>query len=376
LKGDLPMLPDPRPYFSDLPDPRRTTRNKLHKLEDIVMLTLCAVLCGDEDWVSIEDFGHDNEEWLRQFLELSNGIPSHDTLSDVMGRIQPEAFAQAFQAWVQAGLPSLAEQQIAIDGKSLRGSRQGNGMVHMMSAFATHARIVLACQEVPDKTNEISAIPDLLAQLDLTGALVTIDAMGCQKRIAHDIVAQQADYVLALKENHATLYDDVKLWLDTNDVEGHVYATQTIEKDHGRIETRRVVVSKEIDWLPQASEWAGLKAVAMVDSVREIGHKISRERRYYLCSITNVDRIAQSIRQHWAIENQQHWILDVQFGEDAHRTRTLFSAANLALIRRAALNILHADSSNKLSIRRRKRRALANLAYREALLFRSQLFSA
>jgi len=370
------MLPDPRPYFSDLPDPRRTTRNKLHKLEDIVMLTLCAVLCGDEDWVSIEDFGHDNEEWLRQFLELSNGIPSHDTLSDVMGRIQPEAFAQAFQAWVQAGLPSLAEQHIAIDGKSLRGSRQGNGMVHMMSAFATHARIVLACQEVPDKRNEISAIPDLLAQLDLTGALVTIDAMGCQKRIAHDIVAQQADYVLALKENHATLYDDVKRWLDTNDAEGHVYATQTIEKDHGRIETRRVVVSKEIDWLPQTSQWAGLKAVAMVDSVREIGHKISRERRYYLCSITNVDRIAQSIRQHWAIENQQHWILDVQFGEDAHRTRTLFSAANLALIRRAALNILQADSSNKLSIRRRKRRALANLAYREAFLFRSQLFSA
>lgn len=369
------MLSDPRPYFTDLPDPRRETRNKLHKLEDIVMITLCAVLCGDEDWVSIEDFGHENEAWLRQFLELPHGIPSHDTLSDVMGRIHPEAFAQAFSAWAQAGLPALVGQQVAIDGKSLRGSRDGDGMIHMISAFATQARIVLASQAIPDKENEITAIPDLLAQLDLKGAVVTIDAIGCQKRIAQAIVEQQADYVLALKENHATLYDDVKLWLDTNDAEGYVHVAQSVEKDHGRIETRRVAVSKELDWLGQKTEWAGLKAVALVESIRETGDKLSRERRYYLCSMTEVQRIAHTIRQHWTIENQQHWILDVQFGEDAHRTRKNHSAANLALIRRTALNLLQADSTDKRSIRRRKRRALGNLAYRESLLFRNQAAS-
>lgn len=369
------MLPDPRPYFTDLPDPRRETRNKLHKLEDIVMLTLCAVLCGDEDWVSIEDFGHENEAWLRKFLELPNGIPSHDTLSDVMGRIRPDAFAQAFGAWTRAGLPVLAGQQVAIDGKSLRGSRDGGGMIHMISAFATQARIVLASHAIPDKENEITAIPDLLSQLDIKGAVVTIDAMGCQKRIAQAIVEQQADYVLALKENHATLYDDVQLWLDTQDAEGHVYVTQRVEKGHGRIETRRVAVSKTLDWLAQKTEWAGLKAVALVESIREIGDKLSRERRYYLCSMSDVQRIAQAIRHHWTIENEQHWILDVQFGEDAHRTRTNHSAANLGLIRRAALNLLQADSTNTRSIRRRKRYALGNPDYRERLLFKTQAAS-
>jgi predicted transposase YbfD/YdcC len=366
----MSMLPDPRSYFADLPDPRRETRNKLHKLEDIVMLTLCGVLCGDEDWVSIEDFGHENEAWLRQFLELPNGIPSHDTLSDVIGRINKAAFAEAFCAWAQAGLPALAGKQVALDGKSLRGSRGEEGMVHMISAFATQARIVLASQSVADKENEISAIPHLLSQLDLKGAVVTIDAMGCQKNIAQAIVAQQADYVLALKENHPTLYDDVKLWLDTQDAEGHVRMVEQIEKDHGRIETRRVAVSTELDWLEQKTEWAGLKALALVESIREIGEKVSRERRYYLCSITDVAHIAQIVRDHWAIENRQHWILDVQFGEDAHRTRKNHSAANLALIRRTALNLLQQDPTDKRSIRRRKRRALADLAYRENLLFR------
>ena len=367
------MLPNPQPFFAELPDPRRETRNKLHKLEDIVMITLCAVLGGYEDWVSIEDFGYGNETWLRGFLELPNGIPSHDTLSDVMGRIDRDAFAQAFGKWVQAGLPELVGHQVAIDGKSLRGSRVGDGMVHVISAFATQARIVLAAGAIPDKANEITAIPGLLAQLDLTGAVVTIDAMGCQKTVAQAIVDQQADYVLALKENHPTLHGDIKLWLDDNDEQGYVRMHETIEKDHGRIETRRTLVSTELDWLAQKKDWPGLQAVAMVESTREIGNKVSCERRYYLCSITDVTRIAQTIRQHWAIENQQHWILDVQFGEDAHRARKDHSAANLALIRRTALNLLQQDTSNKWSIRRRKMRSLSDLPYREALLFRTTL---
>lgn len=367
------MLPNPLPFFVHLPDPRRETRNKLHKVEDIVMITLCAVLGGFEDWVSIEDFGHANETWLRGFLELPNGIPSHDTLSDVIGRIDRDAFATAFFTWVRAGFPALAGQQVAIDGKSLRGSRSDGGMVHVISAFATQARLVLAANAIPDKANEITAIPGLLAQLDLAGAIVTIDAMGCQKNVAKAIVNQKADYVLALKENHPDLYGDVKLWLDDCDRQGHVRAQETIEKDHGRIETRRTVVSNDINWLTQKVEWSGLQALAMVESRREIGDKVSCERRYYLCSITDVARIAQTIRQHWAIENQQHWILDVQFGEDAHRTRKNHSAANLGLIRRTALNLLQQDTSNKWSVRRRKMRANFDLAYREALLFRNDI---
>ena len=365
----MPMLPNPQPFFADLPDPRRETRNKLHKLEDIVMITLCAVLGGFEDWVSIEDFGYANEEWLRGFLELPNGIPSHDTLSDVIGRIDRHAFASAFGEWGRAGLPELAGHQVAVDGKSLRGSRSDDGMVHLISAYATQARLVLAANAIPDKTNEITAIPGLLAQLDLAGAIVTIDAMGCQKNVAKVIVEQKADYVLALKENHPGLHEDVKLWLDDSNQQGYVHAHETIEKDHGRIESRRTVVSTDIEWLSQKSEWQGLQAVAMVESSREIGGKVSCERRYYLCSITDVARIALAIRHHWAIENQQHWILDVQFGEDAHRTRKDHSAANLGMIRRAALNLLQQDTSNKWSIRRRKMRANFDLAYRESILF-------
>lgn len=365
------MLPNPQPFFANLPDPRKVTRNKLHKLEDIVMITLCAVLAGHEDWVSIEDFAHANEEWLRRFLELPNGVPSHDTLSDVIGRIDRVAFARAFGAWVEAGLPELAGHQVAIDGKSLRGSRGQDGAVHVISAFATQARLVLAAQAVPDKANEITAIPDLLAQLNLAGAVVTIDAMGCQREIARAIVDQKADYVLALKDNHPTLHDDVKLWIDNCDAQGHVRMHETVEKDHGRIETRRVVVSTELDWLAQKQAWPGLQAVAMVESTRDMAGKTSCERRYYLCSLRDVTRIAQTIRSHWAIENQQHWILDVQFGEDAHRTRKNHSAANLGLIRRTALNLLQQDTSTKWSIRRRKMRFQYDLKYRETLLFRN-----
>lgn len=209
------MLANPQTYFAELPDPRRQTRNKPHKLEDIVMITLCAVVCGFEDWVSIEDFGCENEPWLRGFLELPHGIPSHDTLSDVMGRIDRQAFARAFGEWMQQSLPALAGQQVELDGKSLRGSRDGQQLpVHLMSAFATQARLVLGVQAVADKSNEIHAIPDLLAQVELAGAVVTIDAMGCQKSVAQAIVKKKADSVLALKDNHPILREEVASWLD------------------------------------------------------------------------------------------------------------------------------------------------------------------
>lgn len=363
------MLPDPRPYFGDLPDPRRETKNKLHKLIDIVMIVLCSVLSGIEDWANMELFAEEKEEWFRRFLELPNGIPSHDTLSDVVGRLDRKVFATCFIRWVKAGLPQLAEEHIAIDGKSLRGSRQEEeSMVHLVSAYASKAQLVLGHQAVEGKSNEITAIPKLLGLLDIEGALVTIDAMGCQKDIASMIVEKKADYVLALKGNHEQLHEAVKLWLDTEWEKGRLSITQTVEKGHGRIETRRYAVSDRIEWLEQKKDWIGLKSVGVVESTRESGGKISVERRYYLNSIDDLSHFAETVRAHWQTENQQHWVLDVQFGEDANRSRKDHSAQNLALVRRAALNLLRHAEDSKRSLKKRQLRAALNDDYRWAVL--------
>ena len=365
----LPQLLDPRPYFAHLPDPRRETQNKLHNLHDILMMVLCAVLSGVEDWVGMEAFAEEKETWLRGFLELPNGIPSHDTLSDVMGRIDPGAFQTAFTAWATAALPGLADEQVCVDGKAVRGSRKGDDpAVHLVSAFAGRARWVLAQRAVAEKSNEITAIPDLLGLLDLEGAVVSIDAMGCQKAIAQTIVDGGADYVLALKDNHPTLCEDVRLRLDTEVARGHLTALETVEKNHGRIEIRRYALGDRIDWLEAKPDWAGLQAVGRVESTRIIGDQTSTECRYFLCSFPDRDRFAAIVRGHWGIENQQHWVLDVQFGEDACRTRKDHSAENLALIRRIALNVLRHNGPPRDSIRRRKLRAALNDQYRLRLL--------
>ncbi len=364
-----PQLLDPRPYFAHLPDPRRETRNKLHKLHDILMIVLCAVLSGVEDWVGMADFAEEKEAWLRGFLELPHGIPSHDTLSDVLGRIDPVAFRAAFTAWATAALPGLAGEHVYVDGKTVRGSRDGeNPAVHLVSAFAGQARWVLAQQAVAEKSNEITAIPDLLALLDLHGAVVSADAMGCQKAIAQTIVEGGADDVLTLKDNHPTLGEEVQLWLDTEVAGGRLPIQETIEKDHGRIEIRRYALSSQIDWLEAKPDWTGLQAVGRVESTRLIGDQASTECRYFLCSFPDRDRFATVVRGHWGIENQQHWVLDVQFGEDACRTRSDHSAANLALIRRVALNLLRHNGPPRDSIRRRKLRAALNDDYRLCLL--------
>ena len=365
----LPQLLDPRPYFADLPDPRRETRNKLHPLRDILMIVLCAVLSGVEDWVGMEAFAEEKETWLRGVLDLPHGIPSHDTLSDVLGRIDPVAFRAAFTAWATAALPDLAGEQVCVDGKTVRGSRAGeNPAVHLVSAFAGQARWVLAQQAVAEKSNEITAIPDLLTLLDLHGAVVSIDAMGCQKAIAQTIIDGGADYVLALKDNHPTLCEAVQFWLNTEVACGRLPVQETAEKDHGRIEIRRYALSDQIDWLDAKPDWAGLQAVGRVESTRIIGDQVSTECRYFLCSFPDRDRFVTAARGHWGIENQQHWVLDVQFGEDACRTRNDHSAANLALIRRVALNMLRHNGPPRDSIRRRKLRAALNDDYRLRLL--------
>jgi predicted transposase YbfD/YdcC len=364
------MLSDPRPYFADIDDPRRANRNKLHNLHDILMIVLCAVLSGVEDWVGMEVFAQEKADWLRQFIGLENGIPSHDTLSDVMGRIDYTAFSVAFMNWVQGALPSLADEHIAVDGKTLRGSReQGRSTVHLVSAFAAKARLVLAQQAVCEKSNEIIAIPDVLSLLELKGAVVSIDAMGCQKDIAALIVEKDADYVLALKDNHPTLADDVGLWLDTEYAANRLTVHETLDKGHGRLEERRYVLSDDIDWLSSKVDWKGLSAVGMVESVRHIKGKTSIERRYYLCSFNDLQKFSNTVRNHWSIENQQHWLLDVQFGEDNNRSRKEHSAKNLATVRRMALNIIrHNDPHNKRSLRQRQNMAAFNDNYRLRLI--------
>jgi len=343
------MLPNPQPYFAKLVDPRRETRNKLHALQDIIMITLCATLCGYDDWVGIEDFAHENEAWLREFLPLANGIPSHDTLSDVIGRLERKAFADAFARW--------------------RGSRQNGSAVHLMSAFATEARLVLAQCEVPGKANEITALPDLMTQLDLRGAVVSIDAIGCQKTVAEQIVAAKADYVLTLKDNHPTLREEVALWLDEQTDKGALPILETIDKDHGRLEVRRYSLSGQLDWLEPRAQWKGLAALGRVESIRHVGGRETRECRYFLSSIGDLKHFAGVVRDHWAIENSQHWVLDVQFREDANRSRKDHSASNLAVIRRAALNLIRQHDSSQLSIGRRRIRACTNAQYRTQLLF-------
>ena len=366
----LPKLLDPRPYFADLPDPRRETRNKLHKLHDILMIVLCAVLSGVEDWVGMEAFAEEKEAWLQGFLDLPNGIPSHDTLSDVMGRIDPGAFRLGFTVWATAALPNLAGEQVCVDGKAVRGSRDGeHPAVHLVSAFAGQARWVLAQQAVAEKSNEITAIPDLLALLDLQGAVVSADAMSYQKAIAQTIVEGGADSVLALKDNPPTLCEDVQLWLDTEVTCRRLPVQETVEKDHGRLEIRHYALSSHIDWLEAKPDWAGLQAVGRVESTRIIGDQTSTECRYFLCSFPDRERFAAAVRGHWGIENQQHWVLDVQFGENACRTRKDHSAENLALIRRVALNVLRHNGPARDSIRRCKLRAALNDDYRLRLLF-------
>ena len=256
-----------------------------------------------------------------------------------------------------------------MDGKTVRGSRDGeNPAIHLVSAFAGQARWVLAQQAVTEKSNEITAIPNLLAMLDLQGAVVSADAMGCQKTIAHPIIAGGADSVLALKDNHPTLCEDVQLWLDAEVAHGRLPVQETVEKDHGRIEIRRYAISHSIDGLDAKPDWAGLQAVGRVESTRIIGDQTSTECRYFLCSFVDQGRFAATVRGHWGIENQQHWVLDVQFGEDACRTRQDHSAENLALIRRVALNMLRHNGPPRDSIRRRKLRAALNHDYRLRLL--------
>jgi predicted transposase YbfD/YdcC len=334
-------------YFVRLPDPRRQ-HLKRHRLIDIVVIALCAVICGANDWQQVVTFAHRRRAWLETFLELANGIPSHDTFERVFDRLDPHAFQACFRRWVEALAEHLGLKHVAIDGKTLRHS--GNGPkgwrpLHVVSAWATECHLSLGQVAVDEKSNEITAIPRLLELLDLKDALVTLDAMGCQKEIARQVVEAGGDYILTVKENQPHLLEDVQACVGAalaNDFGGgHCDTWQTKDSGHGRQEVRTYAIIADPEGIRNREEWAKLKVVGMCLREREIQGKWSTEVHYFVGSREmKAPSYAKALRGHWGIENNLHWQLDLTFGEDASRVQRRHGAENLALVRRLALSLL------------------------------------
>jgi predicted transposase YbfD/YdcC len=357
-------------YFVELEDPRRYYGNKKHELSDILVLTILAVIGGAEGWVDVEDFGVEKEEWLKGFLKLTNGIPSHDTIGKVFSMLESENFERCFLKWVKSIIKVEGREIIAIDGKTLRRSHNGiNPAIHMISAWASRSGLILGQLKTEDKSNEITAIPELLGMIDVGGSIVTIDAAGCQKNIARQIVEQEGEYVLALKANQRFLYEEVSLYLsdcikeDFKDIRYDSY--ETLEKGHGRIEKRKYWITDEIEWLQEKELWEGLRAIGCVESRRKNvkSGEVTTERRYYITTLSQ-DAVcfADAVRRHWSIENSLHWCLDVTFNEDQCRVRKDHGAENFAIIRRIALNLIKLEKS-KGSISGKRKRAGWNNNY-------------
>jgi predicted transposase YbfD/YdcC len=344
-------------HFSDLPDPRQ--RGKvMYPLDEVLLLCLLAVLAGAETIVDIALFGDKKLALLRRFRSFAAGTPSHDHLGDILATLDAEHFQRCFVAWV-ASLTGAAAEVIAIDGKTLRRSQGAKAAIHMVSAFAARQRLVLGQVKVADKANEIVAIPKLLDMLVIEGAIVTIDAMGCQRTIAQKIVEKKADYVLALKGNQGALRDDVELFVTeqkANDFkDSTVSRDQTVDGDHGRIETRTTTVIHDIDWIHKRHQWPGLKTIIMVESIREIGSKIEQETRFYVTSLDlPASQMGAIVRSHWAVENQLHWIMDMVFRDDECRLRTENAPANFTTIKHMATNLLR-RAVTKDSLRARRK---------------------
>ena len=357
--------------FSDLADPR-VERTRLHSLHDILVIALCAMVCGAEGWDDFVEFAHAKREWFTARLRLENGIPCADTFRRVFARLDPMVFTAGFLRWTQAvseesqasGLPV-----IAVDGKTLRHSfdtASEQKAVHMVSAWASESRLVLAQTPVSEKGNEITAVPVLLGMLDIAGCIVTADAMSCQKTIATQIMEQKGDYVLALKGNHEHLAEDVALLFAHSEAkrwEERPHSVHTaLEADHGRIETRtcRVIALADLagTWDDIAAEWSGLASVVEIYSKRQVGEKISEERRYYLSSLTKSAKVhLKVIRKHWGIENSVHWVLDVVMNEDACRIRKDNAPQNMATLRHLALNLMRQETTHKRGVKAKSKRA-------------------
>ena len=352
-------------YLTTIPDPRQE-RTRLHSLTDILVLSLCAIICGADGFVAIEEFGILKEAWLKTFLDLPNGIPSHDTIGRVFAMLSPKALEAVFRAWTKAVAVLTGGEVVAIDGKTLRRSfrKAGCGVfVHMVSAWATRNRMVLGQVKTEEKSNEITAIPELLGLLFLKGCIVTIDAMGCQKEIAAKIIGGGADYALTVKDNQPTLRADLVETFDAARTDTAVLATmdycETHDKGHGRVEARRCWTTKVLDGISQADQWSGLRSLALIEVDRSVGGKTSTEQRYVISSCIDFSaaKALETVRAHWGIENQLHWVLDVAFREDDCRVRAGNAAENFAVLRHVALNLLKKVQGTKVGIKIRRLRA-------------------
>ncbi len=354
-------------HFGIIDDPRYQ-HSPPHALLDIITIALCGVICGADDWVAIEQFGRAKQEWFESFLRLPHGIPSHDTFGDVFAKIDPQQFQAGFSRWVGAISNLTGGEMVSIDGKTVRRSHDktlGKDAIHMVSAWASKNRLVLGQWKVDDKSNEITAIPKLLRLLALTGCIVTIDAMGCQTDIAAQIIEQNADYVLALKDNHQRLHQEIqRLFADALADPNHAIPyefAQTVDKGHGRVEIRRCWTIDDptyIAYLDPQGRWAGLRSVVRIESERRVGSEISRETRHYLASLDGDPiQLNQVIRTHWHIENKVHWVLDVAFREDDCRVRQGHAPENLAILRHIALNLLKQEHTANVGIRNKRLKA-------------------
>ena len=344
-------MENPLKYFSELRDPR-VERTREHLLEEILLIAIAAVLSGANSWNEIEHYGKTKRDWLKTFLTLPGGIPSHDTFNRVFAALDAEQFEEGFAAWVASIAKLTAGEVVAIDGKTLCGTRQvgKKQLVHMVSAWAGTNNLVLGQRKVDEKSNEIMAIPKLLAALELSGTVVSIDAMGCQRAIAEKIVAKKADYILAVKENQQLLLDDIK---DSFQMLAADAVAEQIDCGHGRVETRRCSVLGDLTLLDTSDGWKGLRSLVRIEATRflKASGKTEQETRYYISSLPpDAARLNQLVRQHWGIENKLHWVLDVAFGEDLSRKRAGNAAQNFSLLNRIALNLLKRDKTCKLGI--------------------------
>ncbi len=353
-------------HFATLPDPR-VERTKEHLLLDILTIAVCAIIGGADSFVEMEEFGNAKQEWLATFLALPSGIPSHDTFNRLFAALDPAAFSRCFLAWVQATVVHTEGAVIAVDGKLPRRSHDrgaGKAAIDMVSAWASANGVVRGQRATDAKSNEITAIPALLDLLLLKGCIVTIDALGCQTAIARKVVEKGADYVLALKENHGTLYHEVQhLFADAEETGGADYImdhAETVDGGHGRVESRQYRTISDLATLTHldpAGEWAGLRSIGMVEAERRVGAAVTRERRYFLTSLTDAATFGRAVRGHWGIENGLHWVLDMAFREDECRVRAGNGAENFVVLRQIVVNLLKREQTAKVGIKAKRMKA-------------------
>jgi predicted transposase YbfD/YdcC len=357
--------------LGEVPDPR-LARTREHDLVELLVIALCTLLCRGESFYDMEEFARVRLPWLRTFLTLRGGVPSHDTFNRLFQALDPKQFADCLSRWTQSVRAVLGGEVVALDGKSLRRAlRSGEDARMIVSAWATESGLLLGQRKTRDKSNEITVVPGLLRALELAGCIITADALHCQKNIAKEIKEADADYVLALKGNQPAAFDEIKTFLDDAVArrDPALAFLETTDKGHGRVEVRRYWQTDQIGWFADRDKWEGLRSVAVVESVREVKGRPSVERRYYLSSLAvDVAKVARAVRGHWKIENQLHWVLDVVFGEDQSRARTGHAAENLAATRRVAINLLRQDKENKRSLKSQRLRATLDPDYLRQLL--------